>query len=333
MPSMFHTGTPSTLCVHTPNLTKSSSTANQAATAVNERSALGCAKKVGGVVRLADDRPERPPVMVLMPGSVGERALDTEMAPGEVASNGFLYIIHRGLALYGGSVLGAGRVCVLGSTQVLSDNFLDKEDNNKLADFIVKWLAPGSPLSLNAVDADDPDIAEHEKLPDTESLSERVRSCLQVEDEIPKDFTSLFSDKLFGYSNDLVPEVMTLYKELNVTKKPLTLIPPAFETPLPPLQPAVFPPIVREPAPPALELFDLDSELASSRSRLAQVANKCAEGTEEDVHFFIQEAGEILGVNPIVAEDDGEGGREVNPKAVLAHVFRQLVSFKSSEPL
>ena len=229
--------------------------------------------------------------------------------------------------------LGAGRVCVLGSAQVLSDNFLDKEDNNKLADFIVKWLAPGSPLSLNAVDADDPDIAEHEKLPDTESLSERVRSCLQVEDEIPKDFTSLFSDKLFGYSNDLVPEVMTLYKELNVTKKPLTLIPPAFETPLPPLQPAVFPPIVREPAPPALELFDLDSELASSRSRLAQVANKCAEGTEEDVHFFIQEAGEILGVNPIVAEDDGEGGRVVNPKAVLAHVFRQLVSFKSSEPL
>ena len=62
-------------------------------------------------------------------------------------------------------------------------------------------------------------------------------------------------------------------------------------------------------------------------------SEKCAEGTEEDVHFFIQEAGEILGVNPIVAEDDGEGGRVVNPKAVLAHVFRQLVSFKSSEPL
>lgn len=38
---------------------------------------------------------------------------------------------------------------------------------------------------------------------------------------------------------------------------------PQFETPLPPLQPAVFPPAIREPPPPALELFDLDESFAS----------------------------------------------------------------------
>lgn len=234
--------------------------------------------------------------------------------------------------------LGKGRVVVAGSAQLFSDTFLDKEDNNKVMDFVLKWLVPegaaaaGRPV-LNAADAADPDVAEHERLPDTEALSERLRSCLQAEDALPKDFTSLFSDKLFGYSNALVPEVSELYKELNVPKKPLTLIPPAFEAPLPPLQPAVFPPIMREPPQPALELFDLDSELASSKSRLAALCNKCGEGTPEDVAFFIQEAGEIMGVSSMVAEDDGHGGRYAEPKAILAHVFKMLASFKCSEPL
>jgi intraflagellar transport protein 52 len=47
-----------------------------------------------------------------------------------------------------------------------------------------------------------------------------------------------------------------------VAKAPLSLIPPAWEAPLPPLQPAVFPPVAREPPPPPLELFDLDDSLA-----------------------------------------------------------------------
>ena len=52
-----------------------------------------------------------------------------------------------------------------------------------------------------------------------------------------------------------------------------------------------------------------------------------------DVAFFIQEAGEIMGVSSMVAEDDGHGGRYAEPKAILAHVFKMLASFKCSEPL
>lgn len=48
----------------------------------------------------------------------------------------------------------------------------------------------------------------------------------------------------------------------------LTLIVPQFETPLLGLQPAVFPPIVKELPPPPLELFDLDDEFASEKYRL-----------------------------------------------------------------
>lgn len=60
-----------------------------------------------------------------------------------------------------------------------------------------------------------------------------------------------------------VPEAVALYSKLGVKKAPLSLIPPSFESPLPPLQPATFPPTIREPPPPALELFDLDEAFAS----------------------------------------------------------------------
>ena len=64
-------------------------------------------------------------------------------------------------------------------------------------------------------------------------------------------------------------QVMALYDKLGVKKHALTLIQPQFETPMPPLQPAVFPPAFKEPAGPALELFDLDEEFASEHVRLA----------------------------------------------------------------
>lgn len=62
-----------------------------------------------------------------------------------------------------------------------------------------------------------------------------------------------------------VPEAVSLYEQLGVKKAPLGLIPPAFETPLPPLMPATFPPVLREPPPPALELFDLDEAFAGEQ--------------------------------------------------------------------
>lgn len=62
-----------------------------------------------------------------------------------------------------------------------------------------------------------------------------------------------------------VPEAVSLYEQLGVKKEPLSLIPPAFEAPLPALTPATFPPVLREPPPPDLELFDLDEALAGEQ--------------------------------------------------------------------
>ena len=67
---------------------------------------------------------------------------------------------------------------------------------------------------------------------------------------------------------------------MGVPKKPLTLIEPQFEQPLPPLQPAVFPPAMFEPPPPALELFDLDEAFANEHFKLAQLSKKCSGATD-----------------------------------------------------
>lgn len=110
-----------------------------------------------------------------------------------------------------------------------------------------------------------------------------------------------------------------------VPHEPLSLIPPQFECPLPKLNPAVFPPAMRETAPPALDQFDLDEHFASPALRLAQLTNKCSPGGEEDLEYFLAEAGELLGV---VAElPFGEKGA----KHILFHIFRQIVEFKKQD--
>lgn len=57
-------------------------------------------------------------------------------------------------------------------------------------------------------------------------------------------------------------QVAELRKKLEIEPGPLQLIRPKFETPMPPLTPALFPPAMPNPEPPRLELFDLDAEFA-----------------------------------------------------------------------
>eukprot|EP00434_Breviolum_minutum_P023117 symbB.v1.2.020394.t1/scaffold1715.1/size104970/4 len=113
-------------------------------------------------------------------------------------------------------------------------------------------------------------------------------------------------------------EAVKLYHQLGVKHEPLTLIPPQFETPMPALQPAVFPPCLREAVPPNLDLFDLDEQFASERVRLAQLTNKC---TDEDLDFYIRQAGDILGVSQKL-------GEKRSSKRILEYIFKELVGFK-----
>ncbi|MPC62866.1 Intraflagellar transport protein 52 [Portunus trituberculatus] len=117
----------------------------------------------------------------------------------------------------------------------------------------------------------------------------------------------------------LVPASLESYSKLNVKHEPLRLITPQFETPLPPLQPAVFPPSFRELPHPSLELFDLDEAFSSEKSRLAQVTNKCK---DEDLEYYVRECGDILSVMPKLPPNARDA------KHILEYIFTQLVEFK-----
>ncbi|XP_047659814.1 intraflagellar transport protein 52 homolog isoform X4 [Tachysurus fulvidraco] len=212
----------------------------------------------------------------------------------------------------------AGKLAVLGSCHMFSDQYLDKEENSKIMDVVFQWLTTDN-VHLNQIDAEDPEITDYTMLPDTGYLSERLRVCLQEGDETPRDFTSVFDMSLFKLSTDSLPSVIRAYKQLNVKHEPLQLITPQFETPLPPLQPAVFQPAFRDLPPPMLDLFDLDETFSSEKVRLAQLSNKC---TDDDLEFYVRKCGDIFGVTGKLDKDKQDA------KHILEHIFFQVVEFK-----
>jgi intraflagellar transport protein 52 len=80
--------------------------------------------------------------------------------------------------------LGGGRLCVLGSSYVLQDDWVDKEENGKLVNVLLRWLTHDGGVTMDSIDADDPDVAEYHQLPDSEALAERVRCFLEETEEV-----------------------------------------------------------------------------------------------------------------------------------------------------
>lgn len=76
----------------------------------------------------------------------------------------------------------------------------------------MRWLLGVDGVELDPVDAEDPDVNDYHYVPDIESLSERLRSCLQGGDPLPQHFTRLFDDALFKFDTNLIPEAVALYE-------------------------------------------------------------------------------------------------------------------------
>uniref|UniRef100_A0A3Q2QU48 Intraflagellar transport 52 homolog (Chlamydomonas) n=1 Tax=Fundulus heteroclitus TaxID=8078 RepID=A0A3Q2QU48_FUNHE len=193
------------------------------------------------------------------------------------------------LAFYHGKE--SGKLAVLGSCHMFSDQYIDKEENGKIMDVVLQWLMSEN-IQLNQIDAEDPEIADYTMLPDTGSLSEQLRVCLQEGDENPRDFTSLFDMSLFNLSTGTkTTSLQSCGKSLDFTELP----------------------------PPMLDLFDLDETFSSEKVRLAQLTNKC---TDDDLEFYVRKCGEILGVTPKLDKEQRDA------KHILEHIFFQVVEFK-----
>jgi len=129
-----------------------------------------------------------------------------------------------------------GRLLVSGSVRMFDDNFIDKEENVKVLQGMLKYLTKNQEVKItDNPGREDNSITEYHRTPSTALLSENLRSCLQESADLPKDFTKLFSDNLFKFDTHLVPQATALYKQMEVKHEHLTLIPPTFETPMPSL--------------------------------------------------------------------------------------------------
>lgn len=219
-------------------------------------------------------------------------------------------------ALY--AARGKGKLAVLGSCHMFQDQYIDKEENSKILDVLVRFLTTDD-IKLNLIDAEDPEVSDYNMLPDISKIADELKTCLQESDDIPRDITALFDNSLFKLDTSLVPKSIKAYEQLGVKHESLSLITPQFETPLPPLQPAVFPPSFRELPPPSLDLFDLDEQFSSEKVRLAQQTNKC---TDDDLEYYVRECGDILGVTTNLPQDSRDA------KHILEYVFTQVVEFK-----
>jgi intraflagellar transport protein 52 len=166
------------------------------------------------------------------------------------------------------------------------------------------------------------EIQDYTYTPNIVSVAENIKSCLEETKDPAKDINEMFDTNLFSIDNNMLPSAIKLYQELNVKHESLGIIPPQFETPLPPLQLAVFDPIIKDFDNPNLELFDLDEQFASEKIKLAQVTNKC---NDEDLDYYIKECSDILGIS-------GKIENKSDPKAILNYMFTELANYKKLNP-
>ena len=285
-------------------------------------------KKMKKIDLMADDVPGQDdddddcPLKIIYPFG---QSLDIDPKKPNIAtlftSGKIAYPMNRPLCAVTTSKSKKGKLCVLGSMNFLDNSYIDKEENIKVIDGLIKWL-----LGMNNADIVSPSksvkINDYIYIPNIISISDKVKSCLDEAKEPPANFNDLYDMNMFKIDNELVPESIALYDKLHVKHEILGIIPPQFETPLPPLQLAVFDPIIRDFPVPNLELFDLDEQFASEKIKLAQTTNKC---TDEDLEYYILQCADILGIS-------GKIDNKNDPKAVLAYVMKSLINFKKLNP-
>ena len=208
-----------------------------------------------------------------------------------------------------------GRVLLMGSADVFADDWIDAEDNRFLSEIFFDFLLNlDNHIKLDRTLVNTSSLEQKRSVPDIKSLSNRVKICLQEEPPLPQDLMKLYDYSQFGFGINLIPEVLKIYKALNVLHKPLTLIAPAFERPIPRLQLATFKPRMRNLSPPSLELFDLDESFADRSARITQLANKCC--SDDDIEYFINDTGAIF---DITQNFDGK-----DAKSIITYVFKMV---------
>lgn len=209
-----------------------------------------------------------------------------------------------------------GRLAVLGSGDMFTNEFIGMRENRFLADALFSWCARRSDSFNAAASARSAEPGELLSVPDTATTSKNLRACLHAPDPLPDDFRDMVETPAPADASAL-PAVSALYEKMGFSRAEptLKLVNPSFEKPTPPLIPAVHAPVLPDPpGTPMLELYDLDVELATDDVRLDRLALKC---TKDDTELFVNEAGELFGI---------QGG----PKDILYKCLLTVIEAKRS---
>jgi intraflagellar transport protein 52 len=123
-----------------------------------------------------------------------------------LSSGTICFPINRPLcAFYGNIKKQPGKICVLGSSHIFHDTYIDKEENRKILEVIFKFLTDDT-FVLNSIDAEDPEISEYNFIPNINTISDRVKTCLQDSEEIPRDIAKLFDTEVFSLDLSQLPK-------------------------------------------------------------------------------------------------------------------------------
>jgi intraflagellar transport protein 52 len=228
------------------------------------------------------------------------------------------YPLNRPIIGYAALGSAGGSLTVIGSPHIFSDEWLKVESNTKLLQFLVDLAVTGK-AELNQIEAEHPEVTERYYTPDVASMSERLRACIQESEKMKSNVVDNFDRGLFSMDLGYISETQKLAQTLGLKNEPLETVAPRFDTALPPLTPAVYPPQMKDPPGPVLELFDLDDAFASSKTRLAQLAQRA---NPKNAEKFTVQAAKILGILPKLPSEKQTG------RGVLEYVFAQVVRWK-----
>lgn len=117
------------------------------------------------------------------------------------------------------------RMIAFGSANLLTDHYINKEDNKCLVVTLLEFLKnPDFPINLS--DAKTIEIPEYFVPPDADKLLDTPIGCLQECEPLPENKRKLLDLRLFNIDNRMSPLIGEAFEMFKMIREPLTLVKP-----------------------------------------------------------------------------------------------------------
>lgn len=133
--------------------------------------------------------------------------------------------------------LNNSKVIVLGSASVMSDAYVDEENNGPLVMALLD-ICQDEHFSTNLSDARTLELPEMVYTGDMKTLIDLPLPCFETLEPLPRNKTDLIARHVFNFDCSKLPLVVDAYSRLGLVNEPLTLLRPRFHCQYLKLEPA-----------------------------------------------------------------------------------------------